>query len=61
MPPSRRANRVWCARSASRATVAQVAATHRRSLKRFDFDSVLLPCNFVTLQSAYYREGTFTG
>ncbi len=35
---------------------AQIAATHRRSLTRFDFDSVLLPYNFVTLQSAYYRE-----
>jgi aryl-alcohol dehydrogenase-like predicted oxidoreductase len=39
---------------------AQIAATHRRSLKRFDFDSVLLPYNFVTLQSAYYREN-FSG
>jgi aryl-alcohol dehydrogenase-like predicted oxidoreductase len=35
---------------------AQIAATHRRSLQRFDFDSVLLPFNFTTLQSAYYRE-----
>jgi aryl-alcohol dehydrogenase-like predicted oxidoreductase len=35
---------------------AQIAATHRRSLDRFDFDSVLLPYNFVTMQSAYYRE-----
>ncbi|MDQ3810269.1 MAG: aldo/keto reductase [Chloroflexota bacterium] len=35
---------------------AQIAATHRRSLQRFDFDSVLLPYNFTTLQSAYYRE-----
>jgi aryl-alcohol dehydrogenase-like predicted oxidoreductase len=35
---------------------AQIAATHRRSLDRFDFDSVLLPCNYLTLQSAYYRE-----
>jgi aryl-alcohol dehydrogenase-like predicted oxidoreductase len=35
---------------------AQVAATHRRSLERFDFDSVLLPCNFITLQSPYYAE-----
>src|SRR5437762_9997660 len=33
---------------------AQIAATHRRSLQRFDFDSVLLPYNFTTLQSAYY-------
>jgi aryl-alcohol dehydrogenase-like predicted oxidoreductase len=35
---------------------AQIAATHRRSLDRFDFDSVLLPCNYLTLQNAYYRE-----
>ncbi len=35
---------------------AQIAATHRRSLDRFDFDSVLLPHNFITMQSAYYRE-----
>jgi aryl-alcohol dehydrogenase-like predicted oxidoreductase len=35
---------------------AQIAATHRRSLARFDFDSVLLPYNFVTMQSTYYRE-----
>ena len=33
----------------------QIAATHRRSLDRFDFDSVLLPCNFVTMQNDYYR------
>ncbi len=32
----------------------QVAATHRRSLERFDFDAVLLPCNFLTMQNAYY-------
>jgi aryl-alcohol dehydrogenase-like predicted oxidoreductase len=35
---------------------AQIAATHRRSLDRFDFDSVLLPYNYVTMQNAYYRE-----
>jgi aryl-alcohol dehydrogenase-like predicted oxidoreductase len=35
---------------------AQIAATHRRSLDRFDFDSVLLPCNYLTLQNRYYRE-----
>ena len=35
---------------------AQIAATHRRSLDRFDFDSVLLPYNYVTMQSSYYRE-----
>jgi aryl-alcohol dehydrogenase-like predicted oxidoreductase len=33
---------------------AQIAATHRRSLSRFDFDSVLLPYNYLTLQSEYY-------
>jgi aryl-alcohol dehydrogenase-like predicted oxidoreductase len=34
----------------------QIAATHRRSLERFDFDSVLLPYNYVTMQSPYYTE-----
>src|SRR5205823_3331701 len=34
----------------------QVAATHRRSLARFDFDSVLLPFNFLTMQIDYYAE-----
>jgi aryl-alcohol dehydrogenase-like predicted oxidoreductase len=34
----------------------QIAATHRRSLQRFDFDSVLLPYNYITNQSAYYVE-----
>ncbi len=34
----------------------QVAATHRRSLERFDFDSVLLPYNFVTMLNPYYAE-----
>jgi aryl-alcohol dehydrogenase-like predicted oxidoreductase len=34
----------------------QIAATHRRSLDRFDFDSVLLPYNYVTMQISYYRE-----
>ena len=34
---------------------AQIAATHRRSLDRFDFDSVLLPYNFITMQNDYYR------
>lgn len=34
----------------------QIAATHRRSLQRFDFDSVLLPYNYITMQSAYYDE-----
>ena len=35
---------------------AQIAANHRRSLDRFDFDSVLLPYNFVTMQLPYYAE-----
>jgi aryl-alcohol dehydrogenase-like predicted oxidoreductase len=35
---------------------AQIAATHRRSLQRFDFDSVLLPYNFTTVQSSYYLQ-----
>ncbi len=35
---------------------SQIAATHRRSLDRFDFDSVLLPYNFITMQNAYYRD-----
>lgn len=33
---------------------SQIAATHRRSLARFDFDSVLLPYNHVTMQLPYY-------
>lgn len=32
----------------------QIAATHRRSLDRFDFDSVLLPCNYLTMRNDYY-------
>lgn len=35
---------------------AQIAANHRRSVARFDFDSVLLPYNFVTMLSPYYAE-----
>jgi aryl-alcohol dehydrogenase-like predicted oxidoreductase len=35
---------------------AQIAANHRRSIARFDFDSVLLPYNYVTMQSPYYAE-----
>ncbi len=35
---------------------AQIAANHRRSLARFDFDSVLLPYNFVTMQEPYYTQ-----
>ena len=34
----------------------QVAATHRRSLIRFDFDSVLLPFNYITMQNRYFAE-----
>ena len=35
---------------------SQIAANHRRSLERFDFDSVLLPYNFVTMRLPYYAE-----
>jgi len=35
---------------------SQIAAMHRRSLERFDFDSVLLPCNQPTLAIPHYRE-----
>jgi aryl-alcohol dehydrogenase-like predicted oxidoreductase len=35
---------------------AQIAANHRRSLARFDFDSVLLPYNFITMELPYYAE-----
>ena len=34
----------------------QIAATHRRSLQRFDFDSVLLPCNYLTMKNPYYAQ-----
>ena len=34
----------------------QIAATHRRSLERFDFDTVLLPYNYITMQSPYYAQ-----
>jgi aryl-alcohol dehydrogenase-like predicted oxidoreductase len=34
----------------------QIAAMHRRSLERFDFDSVLLPCNYPTMAIPHYRE-----
>jgi predicted aldo/keto reductase-like oxidoreductase len=34
----------------------QIAAMHRRSLERYDFDSVLLPYNYITLQNNYYSE-----
>jgi len=32
----------------------QVAAAHRRSLERFDFDAVLLPYNYLTMRNDYY-------
>jgi len=32
-----------------------IAAMHTRSLARFDFDSVLLPCNFFMAQNERYR------
>ncbi len=35
---------------------SQIAATHRRSLERFDFDSVLLPYNYLTMQHSFYAE-----
>jgi aryl-alcohol dehydrogenase-like predicted oxidoreductase len=35
---------------------AQIAANHRRSLERFDFDSVLLPYNWLTMRLTYYAE-----
>jgi hypothetical protein len=34
----------------------QIAATHRRSLERFDLDAVLLPYNYLTMQVPYYAE-----
>ncbi len=33
----------------------QAPAMHLRSLERFDFDSVLVPCNYVLLQNPQYR------
>jgi aryl-alcohol dehydrogenase-like predicted oxidoreductase len=33
---------------------AQIAASHLRSLNRFEFDSVLLPYNYLTMQEPYY-------
>ena len=33
----------------------RIAAMHRRSLERFDFDSVLLPYSYVLMQDAGYR------
>jgi len=32
----------------------QIAATHLRSLERFDFDSVLLPYNYLMMRDAHY-------
>ncbi|MDH3452926.1 MAG: aldo/keto reductase [Gammaproteobacteria bacterium] len=32
-----------------------IAAMHRRSLAQFDFDSVLLPCNYYMLSNERYR------
>ena len=34
-----------------------IARMHRRSVDRFDFDSVLLPYNYPMMQNAVYREG----
>lgn len=34
----------------------QIAANHRRSLARFDFDSILLPYNYITMRLPYYAE-----
>src|SRR5580704_5995179 len=34
----------------------QIAATHLRSLERFDFDSVLLPYSHITMQNSYYAD-----
>ncbi len=36
--------------------LAPIAATHRRGLDRYDFDSVLLPYNFDTMQYCACRE-----
>jgi aryl-alcohol dehydrogenase-like predicted oxidoreductase len=35
---------------------AQIAATHFRSLERFDFDSVLLPYSYIMMQNTYYAD-----
>jgi hypothetical protein len=32
-----------------------IAALHNRALKRFDFDSVLMPCNYVMHSNERYR------
>jgi len=33
---------------------SQIAATHLRSLERFDFDTVLLPYSYIAMQDAHY-------
>ncbi|HEY0794084.1 MAG TPA: aldo/keto reductase [Chthoniobacterales bacterium] len=33
---------------------SQIAATHLRSLERFDFDSVLLPYSYILMQDVHY-------
>lgn len=33
---------------------SQIAATHLRSLERFDFDTVLLPYSYISMQDPYY-------
>jgi aryl-alcohol dehydrogenase-like predicted oxidoreductase len=33
---------------------SQIAATHLRSLERFDFDSVLLPYSYIMMQDSHY-------
>jgi aryl-alcohol dehydrogenase-like predicted oxidoreductase len=33
---------------------SQIAATHLRSLERFDFDTVMLPYNYLMMQDAHY-------
>jgi len=38
----------------------RIASMHQRSLERFDFDSVLLPYNFVLLQDDGYRRDVDT-
>jgi aryl-alcohol dehydrogenase-like predicted oxidoreductase len=35
---------------------SQIAATHLRSLERFDFDSVLLPYSYIMMQDPHYAE-----
>jgi hypothetical protein len=35
---------------------SQIAATHFRSLERFDFDSVLLPYSYIMMQNSYYAD-----